>query len=63
MLSDSTGSELVIYLEDSKDDEGNSFADLDEVKAYFSQLSKEAPNMGTNIRLDNIFFNISHNLF
>jgi len=54
LLSDSTGSELVLYLEDSKDDEGNTFADLDEVKAYFSQLSKEAPNMGTNIRLDNI---------
>ena len=53
-LSDSSNSSISMFLADAQDEDGNTFASFDELTAYLSGLCKLAPNLGTNVRLDNI---------
>ena len=54
LLSDGFNEDVIVKFSESKDSDGNTFASIDELKSYLSGLCKKSPNLGTNIRLDNI---------
>ena len=53
-LTDSSGTAASMLLADAQDEDGNTFASFTLLTDYLSSLCKKSPNLGTNIRLDNI---------
>ena len=53
-LTDATGTTMSMFLADAKDEDANTFASFDLLNEYLASLSKEVPNLGGNIKLDNI---------
>ena len=53
-LSDGFNKDVIAKFDDSKDADGNTFASLDELKAYLSELSQQAANLGKSLKIDNM---------
>ena len=53
-LTDASTTAVSMFLADAKDENGNTFATFNDLTDYLSDICKQAPNLGTNLRLDNI---------